>query len=230
MQYTANPAKADELIRAVQARTEAEDAREPGLHASDLIYCLRKAWYRRNGHVEAERDTDGNLTLLIGKGFHTLLEGGRPEDHEILDTAAGPVHGTIDMVEYEDGLPIPVELKSTRARATKPPIDSPHYLEQLATYCVMKAVTHGRLIIVHLTEPTIKCWDVEFSKFELDQWAEELENRALLVSDSELHAEPFDHYAWECRYCSFHNNPCPGGDGRKLGWFSPDQLLLRERA
>jgi CRISPR/Cas system-associated exonuclease Cas4 (RecB family) len=231
LDYRENPAVSDQLIRAVQARTEELDAREPGLHSSDLIYCLRKAWYRLNGEVEAERTTDGNLTLLIGKGFHTLLEQGKAEDRVILDTAAGPVHGTIDIVEYEDGLPIPVELKSTRARAKKPPIDSPHYLEQLATYCVMLGVTLGRLIVVHLSEPTIKAWDVEFAKSELDQWADELESRALIVADTQLHPMPGDHWGWECKYCSFHNTLCPGDGGKPqgVGFFGMDSMTLRPR-
>jgi hypothetical protein len=216
----------------VEVRAALTMERAEGLHVSDLIYCLRKSWYRRNGYPERERSVEDESVLLLGQAQHVLVQNCQGEKERrirmFLDKDGGELHGTVDLV-LPDGMP--VEIKGTRASSKKAVIEScPQYVEQLASYCVMLGQVKGRLAIWHLMgnygdtrSPILKVWDAEWAESELRDWTSELVRRAdTVLVDWEPGLD--DHYEWECKYCPFLNNPCPGGGGRQMGFFYSDEL------
>jgi CRISPR/Cas system-associated exonuclease Cas4 (RecB family) len=210
------------MLKAARESWDDRHPRAPGLHMSDLIYCLRKAWYRRKGYPEPEQDNDA--ILLLGHGAHAILAGdGREVSGTLQFDGVEPIHWNMDRVWDET----PVEDKTTRAGSNKPIAD--HYVEQLAGYCVAEEKTRGYLAIWHLLgdrkgpqtpeTPVLKVHEIEFSQEELAEWRRELHTRALLVTDK---APPplGDNYGWECGYCPFGpkgSQVCPGHPGRDQG-------------
>jgi hypothetical protein len=70
--FTERPDLASVLIRDIEAAysaKRAEKGNEP--HVSDILYCLAKAWYRRNGYTGPERDERDILTLLDSSARRT---------------------------------------------------------------------------------------------------------------------------------------------------------------
>jgi hypothetical protein len=226
-----NPEAAREMLLAAKAAQEAAHPRAEGLHVSDLIYCLRKAWYRRNGYPEPERSVEDEAILLMGQGHHGLLQcQGEYERPVVINFVAESVHGTVDLV-LPDGMP--VEIKTTRYSSNKSLMDLPHYVEQLASYAVALELRDGRLAIWHLNgdyrdnrQPVLRVWDLSLNPVECLMWLDELERRAdAVMADWEPGIE--DHYPWECKSCPFlltNGGPCPGGGGRMGGFFVNEGL------
>src|SRR3954467_8123632 len=111
-----NPAAAAAMIAAAKATQALAHPRAEGIHVSDLIYCLRKAWYKRNGYTEPE-SVEQDTMFLMGQGHHGLLQcEGEYEKAIPLALAGETVHGTVDLC-LPDGTP--VEIKTTRYSANK---------------------------------------------------------------------------------------------------------------
>lgn len=229
-----NPAAARAMIETAKAAQDAAHPRAEGLHVSDLVYCLRKSWYQRNGYIGPSNPQD-DVILLMGQGHHGLIQNCSGIAVELpveLELAGVTVHGTVDLVQAG---PLPVEIKTTRSSAKKDVASqSAHYIEQLASYVLALGVTRGRLAIWHLngdyskgpaSNPQLRVWDVEFERVELASWKRELTRRVIELEDG----RPFlpAHYGWECKYCPFHEDkggPCAGGPGRELPFFAQDNL------
>lgn len=225
------------LIRTAQAAREAAFPRvAPNeVHVSDLIYCLRKSWYRRQTVKGAGLDEDTALLFMMGQGFHLVLQA--MGDSEIPIEFDG-IHGTVDLIECEDDWidPICCEIKSTRYSSRKPISELIHYFEQLGAYVlgwglmIGKELTKGRIYAVHMNGDyrqnrgyTLVARDVEFDPMELANWRNELQARkAELLRGEPPEIEGCNHYTWECGHCEFNasnGGPCPGGPGRPMGFF-----------
>lgn len=235
MIYTENPVAADILIDTVWRSRQLAHAREEGVHVSDLIYCLRKAWYRQHGYPEPELPPQVKLKMLLGEGLGTLLENGDGEIKAGLRTPYGVLHGTIDLLQ-KDGDTIVCELKETRSSSNKSPFDFPHYLEQIASYCVLLETRRARLVSAHLLgdwkgskEPVMKCWELEFTAAELAAWERELVARMAAVVQPAVLPSPYEHYQWECKDCAFNivnGGECETGPGRG-GFFHSDHMIAQ---
>ena len=235
MIFTENPVAADTLIETVWRSREAAHDRGEGVHISDLIYCLRKSWYRRQKYVEPALPPQIKLKLLLGEGLGTLLENGVPEVRAALRTPYGELHGTIDLVQLHEGTVV-CELKETRSSSNKSPIDMPHYVEQIGSYCVLLETTRARLFSAHLLgdyrqakDPVMKCWDIEFSPQELAAWERELVARMAAVTQPAIPPATDQHYPWECKDCAFNiqnGGECPTGTGRG-GFFHSDAVITQ---
>lgn len=238
-----NPAAARELISRANAYNIATHPREEGLHVSDLIYCRRKAWYRKQRRAAnpefEEYDTDTLVMFLLGHGYHALLEQGIEERKVVLMFAAHDrdvaVHGTIDGEVRPDGSPH--EFKTTRYSSNKPIEEMIHYVEQVASYALGLGVDHGQLSIIFINgaynrggsgmKPTIKTLDLTFSEPEMDNWYLELGRRVAALLQPTPPPLPC-HRTWECQYCPFsskNGGPCPGGPGEQRHWFMQEQVI-----
>lgn len=220
------PALAEAVLR--DARDRRKPERPPGTHVSELVGCLRKAWYARRQGTPPDPDLDA--IFLLGESHHILLQPQRgTELGVVINIPGGFIHGTIDI--YLPGSPLfphPTEVKSTRYDDDKEPAYSmPHYIEQLASYCLALGDKKGRLLVWHIgdTPPILRAWEVTFTKEELVAWFDELTRRYnLLECDSEPPLE--EHYTRECRTCPFKRRrggtgTCPGGEGRVSPFFFP---------
>lgn len=242
-----NPAAAAELIRRANDHQKALYPREEGLHVSDLIYCRRKAWYRRQARAQGaeleEYDTDTLAMFLLGHGYHALLEQGVDERKVVLTLFGSPgqgglqVHGTVDHTEDNGFELYPHEFKTTRASSSKAIEMVQHYIEQVAAYALGMNTERGQLSVIYINgsynkggsgmKPTIKTFDLEFTRDELREWREELTRRAFALVDTAPPALPC-HRTWECGYCPFNQKvggPCPAGKGDERHWFMKDDPI-----
>jgi hypothetical protein len=236
-----NPAAAEELVREAWDYLQSLDPRS-GIHVSDLVNCRRQGWYQRNGYIAAPHSTQTLLLFLMGQGHHSLLEAGAKEIRMRVDVDGIELIGTVDHME-EIGTPdeFPGEIKTTRASMGKMTIPSTNYIEQAASYAVMKGANHARIYVIFLLGdykgaklPAIKAWDLEFTDLELRNWRREMGRRAAVLAGPTVPSLA-EHRGWECDRCPFHERaggPCPGSEGTDYQWFPnvTPKLKVREEA
>lgn len=221
------PEIASAVLRAALEQS-AEKQREPGLHVSDLIYCLRKRWYQRNG-ISCPPETDESLSImLLGEGHHGVIEPrGQGEHRAILKLGDHDVHATLDIYLPESTLFLhPTEIKTTRLSSNKiPSVDMPMYVDQLASYCLAVGDPEGLLLVWHIMgdykenwgKPTLRAWEFKFTPRELYAWQAELGHRARTLEGAMPWVDGVNHYVGECAHCPYFykkGGPCEGGDGR----------------
>ncbi len=221
------PALAQAILADATGRRRPE--RAPGWHVTDLVGCLRKAWYARHGYPSPP-DPDLDAIFLLGESHHLLLQPQKGSELGVtIHTPGGLIHGTVDIYLPTSLLFHRVtEVKSTRYADDKDPAYSmPHYVDQLASYCLALGTTEGQLLVWHLmdTPPILRAWEITFTEEELEAWGYELERRYNLL---ECASEPplEEHYTRECRTCPFKKRrggvgPCRGGEGRPSPFFMP---------
>jgi hypothetical protein len=236
MRVIEHPLAAERIIRDAEERRQQRQPRAPGIHASDLIYCLRKQWLTRQYHLESKGpdvlSVDILTMFLTGHGYHALLEEGNAEVEVELTLANGStVVCTIDYL-HPDSIE-PWEVKSTRYSSNKTPEDIAHYVDQVGTYCLAQRSLRGWLVVLFLNGnystkrgSVLKVWEVEFTSEELVGWSIELQRRYdILADDSTIPDADFEHYGWECQYCPYGpkgTGVCEGGIGRLTPFFMPD--------
>ena len=234
-EYQENPAAASMLITLAN-RAQWKDRRHGPPHVTDLTGCLRKAWYRRNGQPFPPLTEQDHATLLAGQAHHAILQGASIDGMETEVHAQDdsiPVQGSIDLMIPWEGEIVPGEIKTTRA-SSKHDLDHwPHYVEQLASYMVLKQATTGLLFVLHTMgdwsgpkAAKFLAWTLRISQSESAAWVRELSRRSReVVQPSPPDIE--EHATWECSYCPFHEakgGPCEGGPGRFAGFFPLDKL------
>lgn len=236
MRVYKNPAAADELVRKSQDYLKEKYPRAEGVHVSDLIRCRVAGWYERNGYAKSEHSTETLTMFLMGQGHHAVLENGQPEYHLEVDMDGIRITGTVDKMEWDvdPKRGTPAELKTTKYSAKKMVWEMQHYVEQLASYCVMHGATFGRIHVFHMMgdyakqrQPVLHTWEIEFSEDELSKWESVMKQRArLLMSDT---IPPLsEHRDWECEYCPFNvkrGGPCEATGGSKMVYFVSETEL-----
>lgn len=254
MKFDENPVAAFEMMTRAYDAHEKANPRDPGLHASDLIFCPRKTWYKARMPKLAPGMRDMTM-WLAGLGHHAVLQsiGAREvvktytlycHPDRVYDPCGHRITATLDL-EEDDPLVgmIPTEIKTTRKTSAANSNSMNYYIEQLAEYMLIWHRTFGRLMVLFLCGnykeqrmAEFKVWDIEISPAELKAWYHELAQRAHVIQASTL-PRP-DRYDWECGYCpwaSTKGGPCTqdelaagrGGDKtgiKKTGFFSLDAL------
>ena len=108
-----------------------------GIHISDLIYCLRKAFYSRQpDYVQVLKD-DSILYFVRGRSLHDMIEKLFPNNEVTIEY--DEIIGNVDAI---DG-PIAVEIKTTKA-LRRGPYDSNRM--QLRYYMAMTEKDIGYLL------------------------------------------------------------------------------------
>ena len=287
MRIEESPLQADLIISRMREQMDG-GFREPGLHVSDLVMCLRKSWLMRqldydsktfpspqsmaegsSTSTDLEKSTE-NLSEGLPGSWTSMLEPksslpivtedsrrisilserqspsttllfatGRaiqdyitasPADVSEVKLVKDGIHGTADHVDPSG---TPWEIKATYASAAKDVLDTPHYFDQLAAYCVMIGIDVGILVVFYINgyydfmrkqkrvgaipgeRSVLKAFPVEFSDTELTQHWRRLTRRAEILTNAEKVGDiPLEmHYTWECGYCPFQGVECPGGKG-----------------
>lgn len=239
MKFEESPDLAEVLLRRAHAARERLHPREPGLHASDLIFCLKKAWYKNGGAdtYPAPEPSLADLTLWItGSGHHAVLEaiGSEPgviteQSRKVALKIRGDtvvMHVTPDVIDHDKTM---VEIKSTRKSSAAEWHELSYYIEQLAWYTAVWGYVRGVLYVLYLVGnykesrgAILKAYEIEFTPEELKAWTLEMASRAELAV-GERAPNPW-RYAWECGYCPYasaRGGPCDqdvlakGRDGDK---------------
>jgi len=189
---------------ALQRLTESNQERD-GIHVTDLVYCLREAYWRKKEPVPP---TTRTLSFFLdGARRHVVLQELLGEASEVEVEKYG-VTGRIDVVHNG----IPVELKTTRSNKHVPE----HYLKQLGYYAVMLGTQSGYLIIQRLFgEEPFEFYRVEWSEDEIKGvglellWRSSLLREALKREDPSILPEVEEDVKWKCSTCQYREK-CEG--------------------
>ena len=187
------------FLEALQRRYQ--ETRE-GIHVSDLVYCLRQAYYRK---VDPKPPTIRQLAFFVdGARRHAALQALCGSQVEVQVERWG-IRGTIDALNG-DG---PIEFKSTRAREATPD----HYWTQLEYYMALTNARRGYLIIQRLNarrdEDPWEFYLIERTPEELAQIGQEMRSkaqalrRALETRDPSRLPWPSRDMRWKCRNCPY---------------------------
>lgn len=251
--YSARQDVARTIVSAIEKSfSDERAARTPDArpHVSELVHCLRQSWRKRQpGYAEGPRSDPENMTLLRGMAWDAIADrvASAPDTvpcaHTGIDTncyhAKVKVEtpymiGEADAVAIIDDHVTVIDNKTTAAgpNGTKTasgdaPLRWPHYVEQVAAYCVGLGYKYAALSILHLPMPTtFRVWRLSFSSEELLRWAVELQRRAAVVT-SDVEPDVTECAAWERKYCGFYEGnggDCPCSPGRAAGFFPLDSL------
>ena len=184
---------------------EKNSKQRPNIGVSDLVYCLREAYFRR---IIPKPPTPKQL------GFYT--DGSRR--HVAMEALSGLIseveverYGVVGHVDMLKDAGVPIEFKSTRARKNL----SESYFLQLAFYSLMLNVKHGYLIVQRLmSEEPWEFYHVEWTPEEMLNLDYELHSRSSLLreslekNDPSTLPKPDVSMEWKCRSCIFKDDPC----------------------
>ena len=180
---------------------EEDEERLNEIHVSDLVYCLKKTFYRRKG-IEKIETRESLMIKSIGKGLHYLYEVLKDYVKEAEIHRYGVV-GHIDMLgEY------PVELKTSRKNIKSIEDIPENYLRQIGYYCLLTDKTIGYLIHIYIVKPSIKIFKLDYSqvieKYKAE-FFERLEKLKKALENDDPSILENTNYNWECDNCPFRN-------------------------
>lgn len=182
----------------VQALQESYGVVRKGIHVSDLVYCLRGAYFRKVSPVPF---TERQLGFFVdGARRHRVLQGLLDVKFEVPVEKFG-VRGSVDIL-----LDLPLELKTTRARVNLPD----HYFRQLGYYAVLLEVDGGYLVVMRLnSEVPWEFYSVRWSGLEMEKMSDEMKTRASLLRGAlanksvECLPKCGSTMDWKCKYCLY---------------------------
>ena len=177
--------------------------RDGAIHVTELLYCLRRAYFRRIG-VTAEQTDKSKWHFYRGLIFDKLWTGLFPRNqirvtHRVPDGPA--IIGRFDFIIKENGEDIICDLKTIANRwALKDGVKEDH-VKQVKFYAWCENVQKARLIYVSFEG--VKVYDIDCS--DADQVVKELEEKAKLLYNylTNKKLPPKTDRNWECQNCEF---------------------------
>jgi len=168
------------------------------IHVSDLVYCLRKAFFRRKRNKPLTMQQ--LVFYLDGHQRHAGLQGLVSDLNPEQPVEKYGVVGHPDLASAH-----PIEIKTTRARpnnGSKPE----QYLRQCAYYCILTGTTLCNLITQYINDNTITFERVEFTPEELTRYQQEMGLARAQLQAAFLEDDPAmlpDLKNWQCDKCEF---------------------------
>lgn len=174
------------------------DVPRDGIHLSDLIYCSRKAYFRKKG-LAPTPSKELCLLWLTGYAFQAYMF---PADKEQTFL--------IDGVDCTPDIPSGIEVKSTRQSYKYfDLLTNVHWKRQILGYCKALNKTHYSLVVMFVCGnyappfPDIQCFAIQTTQEEIDaNWGMVLNQKKKLVEALEQNIPPEpDCEDWEWEYC-----------------------------
>jgi len=193
------------MMKALKTAFSRDNDTRTGLHVSDLVYCLRKAWYRRQQNYRDDIDDNSILYFVRGRSLHDLLE--KLYAQREVRVIYNGIKGTIDAITHDNKA---VEIKTTKKLWKNTPND--HHLKQLQYYLAMYNTDIGILLYYEVHDNNLRYFEVTQNPLEKELILKELDAKALELrtaldtSDVEkiVHAPEYD---WECGFCNIAECP-----------------------
>jgi len=191
----------DEMMEEIK-----EERKQPSV--TSLIYCLTKGQLDQQYGANPSRTT--KLYFTIGLGLERNLLVGRKKE-----LANGELEGISYHIDSLDNDML-VELKSTRMSTSTKEWAEEYFPEripegwskQLKAYCKVTNRLDAYLVVLHIIQPEISCWALEFSQEEIDEnWAWLISRRDSwnYFAKSNLLPPPYQYnMGWECANCSYN--------------------------
>lgn len=210
MQFEEDTGLADRMLQAMWKDLEGGDLRL-GLHASDLIYCLTKAWYKRKEPVSPLGKSVGFMASGIGLEA-VLLSPHKRHFHEVIDE----IHLTADFLSKDLVVEKFGELKTTRMAPNNLPYHSKTFelnvpegwQHQIMSYMKALKVNTMVLAIFHVIPAQMKVWHVTCTDEEIEaNWEWMLARKEVLVEALDKPGPPtpfqFRGFEAECKGCEY---------------------------
>lgn len=193
----------DHLVGRLQAKYSTP---RTGIHVSDLVYCLRQAYFRRKNPKPVQREAVG--FYVSGRKHHEVLQALHGSDFEV-EVERWGVQGHIDIM---DG--VPIEITETRAGRFRDIVISEHKKDQLRFYNVLTGTTEGRFIILDLVPKRpgdiIRCFKTRITRDEFERAEHELRWRVSALNTALENEDPSPlpkaFYDWKCKSCAYRDN------------------------
>lgn len=179
--------------------TRQYSSQRTGIHVSDLVLCLREAYFRK---VDPKPHTEKTLSYFTdGASRHLALQGLSTYKREVKIERWGVI-GSADLLANTV-----IEYKSTRAQNAIPD----HYTRQLGYYVCMFGKDYGFLIVQRLLgETPWEFYKVQYSRPELEFFSREIQKKArILRSALENHNPllvPGTDEKWKCGNCLWRDD------------------------
>lgn len=175
------------------------------IHATDLVYCLRKAWFRLKG-IEPS-DPHSSEFMVIGKTLHSIIENAFNFKEVELKHPRLNIQCTIDLLENN----IPIEVKTTRKKIESADQIPPSYIEQLLLYMTALETRCGYLAILNVIKADLQLFRFDLNEIDYVETLEKFSRRKQCLE----HALKNDTFAdlpkleWQCRTCEYRGR-CNG--------------------
>jgi len=195
MQITKNEKLREEIFDNIRAAVSGD---RQGIHLSDLIYCTRKAYYRKQG-LSPKPTNELCILWLTGFAFQAFMF---PLDKEI------PI--MVDGIHCTPDIPTGIEVKSTRQSMRKfVPEGMHHWLKQILGYCKALNKLEYDLAVMFVCGsysppfPDLDCWHIQATEEEVENnWNELLIRKQRLEHAlAEVNPPEPDCADWEWEYC-----------------------------
>ena len=202
MNYRRNELLEDQLLDEMMAEIEDPERKDQHPSVTDLIYCLTRSYLDMSTGSKPTRQT--KLFFTIGLGLEKAMLSARKQI---------PTAGQFEGIYYHiDSLDPPnmMEFKSTRVKAGTEPENLPEgWMKQIKSYLKTQGQTKVSLVVLHIIQPEIIAWDIEFSQHEIDEnWAWLQQRRSeweVYVSKAEMPTPFRFNEPWECKNCLYLN-------------------------
>ena len=198
MEFTkARPPEVDKIVEQIGNRYHLLQARE-GIHATDCIYCLRKAYWNRTNPLPPTPTEI--LYFLRGLGMQEALLGkDSPPEVNHQGIILSPDY-------YKDG--IIAELKTTMIGVKRlDEYDFPEgWLRQLMAYCYALGKGRALLIVLTIIRSELLSYIVQFEDDELKANWKWLMERAVILEDAytnDVLPEVEEEEKWQCMNCRY---------------------------
>ncbi|GEM_PF-1034924 len=202
--------EAQALKKHILSELKAKYERERiGIHATDLLWPRLAVFRKLESQELNERDL---LYFALGHGEGEVIEALISDRSEVVVIDSDIIH-TIDAIVFEGGRPIPVEIKTTRSKSGD--LVKPHYLLQLALYCLALTTNYGYLVILKLNddEKPLHAYRITFSEEELGRLFDWREKRRDLIIKALEQQNPSlalccwkdPILGWKCKFCPFQD-------------------------
>ena len=214
MDWSRNEQLEDTIIDGMTNDMYDGDRHQPSV--TGMIYCLTKTFYENEMVLP---DSDGRRIPPRSKSTQLLFTTGLALEKVLLGDRQVSEGGEYDGIQWHvDHFNTNdfIEIKTTRARTNKDPnkpYTSDGWIKQILSYCKVKGITEGDLVILHLLGgggspmPDLLAWHFTATQQEIDDnWAW-IQRRAIVYYKALLDNEPPKPFQfnmdWECRDCNW---------------------------
>lgn len=200
-----------DMIRVLKVAFSRDTKERTGIHVSDLVYCLRKAWYRRQEDFKEDLDNNSILFFVRGRSLHDLLE--KLYAQREVRVKYNGVKGTIDAITHDNQI---VEIKTTKKLWKDQPND--HHLKQIAYYMAMYGTNRGVLLYYEIQDNNLRYFEIYMDDEELMDECIEIDTKKAILDKALEHGDvdicgESPRYDWECKFCDI--DECPNNRRKK---------------
>lgn len=201
MDWIENPSLAARMLQVLGEELEEGGRDKPLPHLMELVQCLTKSYNDRFQSLHLTPKEIGFFTA--GRAIESFL---------LQKLGSKSVRGEFEGVNYEvDFLAVDErigELKSTRIHTNKKPEDFPdRWTKQVLGYMKCRGQTQGIVAIFHIIPVELRIWEVEASKFDINEnwlWVQQRKRTYMELVAKRETPTPFKYNEdWECKDCRY---------------------------